>query len=53
MSKLQQNEFIAPETLDQFIYKAQGMRPAKRLHFAKKPAESEKKDLLNEYLKSI
>jgi hypothetical protein len=46
MSKLQQNEFIPPETLDQFISKAQGLRPAKRLHFDKQPTGSEKKELL-------
>ena len=35
MENLKKNEFIPPETLEQFITKQKGERPAKKMYFEK------------------
>ena len=52
LSNLQQNEFIAPETLETFILRKQG-RPGKKIYFDKQPGSKDKRDLLYGYLKEM
>lgn len=50
LSQLKGNEFIPPETLDQFIEKHKMNRPSKKIFFAKPRGQDEKRELLAEYL---
>ena len=53
LENLRKNEFIPPETLEQFITKQKGERPSKKIYFEKQPGPEDKRELLNEYLKEI
>jgi hypothetical protein len=48
------NEFIPPETLDEFIHKHDGsFRPHKKIFFERKPDSQDRRDLLHQYLREI
>mmetsp|Transcript_25404 Transcript_25404/g.39195 ORF Transcript_25404/g.39195 Transcript_25404/m.39195 type:complete len:82 (+) Transcript_25404:496-741(+) len=51
LQSLQKNKFIPPETLEQFISKKTGNRPAIKLHFDNQPGPEERRELLQEYLR--
>ena len=53
LNNLQKNQFIPKETLEQFISKQKGERPAKKIFFEKQPGTHDRKTLLNEYLESM
>lgn len=53
ISTLSKNQFIPSETLETFMLKKNGERPSKKIYFAKQPGASEKRELLDEYLRAV
>lgn len=54
VENLHGNQFIPPETLEQFLSKkGVGFRPGKRIFYEKQPGRDEKREMLNEYLRDI
>jgi hypothetical protein len=47
MSNLKKNEFLPPETLEQFMGKHSENRPAKKIFFDKQPTKLDRRNMLN------
>ena len=54
ISSIASNEFLPPETLEEFLGKRDGsFRPSKKIYFQRRPDKADRRELLDHYLAEI